>query len=361
MGMMSQAIHDAAVSSKKAGGSFSTQQIRRFNTTGLLRFARQVGELRASIIELPAWVIHAYAQYCMAQRKAAGTLANIFSSIRVTSGTAGRNIDKACGNRELRLTRRVRKGTKRAQTPIEIEELLARARRIDNGLTHLISLALCLGLRRKEALMCPRDLAMWLDALTRGESTLPLMRGAKNARPREVRIIQSKRAETIESIASALAYCREHNFELVTGSGKTLKSAMNRLKVLLRRAGMVGQVSFHSLRYTYALTSALEMLDSGIAPYEVLVQLSESMGHGPKRAQMILAHYCQPIRDRFEGHISPREVEAHRRHPAKKLPRATARQQAKLRHGALSGYPVGRSEADANRAIRPHGRITVRK
>jgi hypothetical protein len=175
MGMMSQAIHDAAVSSKKAGGSFGTQQNRRFDTTGLLRFARQVGELRASISELPAWVILAYAQYCMAHRKAAGTLANIFSAIRVTSGTAGHNIDKACGNRELRLTRRVRKGTKRAQTPIEIEQLLARARRIDNGLTHLISLALYLGLRRKEALMCPRDLEMWLDALTRGEPTLQLM------------------------------------------------------------------------------------------------------------------------------------------------------------------------------------------
>ncbi|MFL9952512.1 integrase domain-containing protein [Paraburkholderia nemoris] len=75
----------------------------------------------------------------------------------------------------------------------------------------------------------------------------------------------------------SLDYCQEHDFELITGSGKALKSAMNRLKALLRRAGMVGQVSFHSLRNTYALTAASEMLYCGIAPYEVLVQLSERM------------------------------------------------------------------------------------
>ncbi|CAE6707085.1 hypothetical protein LMG22931_01081 [Paraburkholderia nemoris] len=115
-------------------------------------------------------------------------------------------------------------------------------------------------------------------------------------------MVQSNRQDTIEAIRSALTYCQEHDFELITGSGKALKSAMNRLKALLRRAGMVGQVSFHSLRYTYALTAA--SVDGGIAPYEVLVQLSESMGHGPTRAQMILEHYCQPIKIRIEGHIS---------------------------------------------------------
>ncbi|MFM0145495.1 hypothetical protein [Paraburkholderia sp. RL18-085-BIA-A] len=70
MSMMSKAIHESAVSSKKAGGSFATQQNRRFDTTGLLRFARQVGELHSSISEIPAWVVHAYAQYCAAQRRA---------------------------------------------------------------------------------------------------------------------------------------------------------------------------------------------------------------------------------------------------------------------------------------------------
>ena len=151
------------------------------------------------------------------------------------------------------MTRSVRKGTKRAQTVSEIQELLARARRTNIGLMHMISLALHLGLRRKEDLMCPRDLQMWLDAPMHGESSIPLMRGAKKARPRDARMVQSNRQDTIEAIRSALTYCQEHDFELITGSGKALKSAMNRLKALLRRTGMVGQVSFHSLRYTYAL------------------------------------------------------------------------------------------------------------
>ncbi|MCX4149028.1 integrase domain-containing protein [Paraburkholderia madseniana] len=359
MSMMSKAIHDSAVSSKKAGGSFATQQNRRFDTTGLLRFARQVGELHSSISEIPAWEIHAYAQYCAAQGKATGTLANIFAAIRVTSRYAGRNIDAVCSNKELQLVRRVRKGTKRAMTPREIEALFVRAKRIDHGLTHMISLALHLGLRRKEALMCPPDLRMWLDALERGDSTISLMRGSKNARPRQVRVIESERAQTTESVRSALAYCREHNLELITGNGKTLKSAMNRLKALLRRAGVTGPTSFHSLRYTYALKSALELLEAGVPPYDVLVQLSESLGHGPTRAQMILGHYCQSIRDKFEGQISRYNVKDERRPPAE-LPRAAARQVAKRRHSALSGYPIGRAgPADDETAL--HGRTSVEK
>jgi integrase len=359
MSMMSKAIHDSAVSSKKAGGSFATQQNRRFDTTGLLRFARQVGELHSSISEIPAWVIHAYAQYCAAQGKAAGTLANIFAAIRVTSRCAGRNIDAVCSNKELQLVRRVRKGTKRAMTPTEIDALFVRAKRIDHGLTHMISLALHLGLRRKEALMCAPDLRMWLDALERGDSTISLMRGSKNARPRQVRVIESEREETTESIRSALAYCREHNLEFITGNGKTLKSAMNRLKALLRRAGVTGPTSFHSLRYTYALKSALELLGTGVPPYDVLVQLSESLGHGPTRAQMILGHYCQSIRDKFEGRISLYNVKDERHSPAK-LPRAAARQVAKRRHSALSGYPIGRAERADNETV-CHGRTSVEK
>ena len=345
MSMMSKAVHSCAVSSKKAGGSFATQQNRRFDTTGLLRFARQLGELRASVGEIAPWVIHAYAQYCIAQGKTAGTLANIFSAVRVTSRHGGRDIDHVCNNTELQLARRVRRGAKRAMNPMEIDQLMERAKRIDQGLTHMISLALHLGLRRKEALMCAPDLQMWLDALVRGDSTLALMRGSKNARPRQVRIIESERSQTIEAIRCALAYAREHNLELITGTGRTLKSAMNRLRALLRRAGMVGPISFHSLRYTYALKSALEMLDGGMAPYEVLVELSESLGHGPTRIQMILGHYCQSIRERFEGHISLHNIESDRHRPPSKLPRATARLAAKRRHSELSGYPIGRIDA----------------
>lgn len=40
---------------------------------------------------------------------------------------------------------------------------------------------------------------------------------------------------------------------------------MNRAKALLRRAGVTGARSFHSLRYTYALKSASEMPEAGPA------------------------------------------------------------------------------------------------
>lgn len=102
------------------------------------------------------------------------------------------------------------------------------------------------------------------------------------------------------------------------------------------------------------------MLEAGTAPYEVLVELSESLGHGPSRVQMILAHYCQPIRDRFENQVSGQYIEADRRRKPSPLPRAQARLLAKRRHGELSGYPVGRRATSRDAAAAADGLSTDR-
>jgi hypothetical protein len=57
---------------------------------------------------------------------------------------------------------------------------------------------------------------------------------------------------------------------------------------------------------------------------------------------MVKRYYCQPIAERFKDCLKLRESEAHRRHPAKKLPRAAERREDKLRHARLSGFPIGR-------------------
>jgi integrase len=343
MSVMTQAIHKAAMSSKQAGGSLATQKNRRLDATGLLRFARQVGELHPSIQEIPDWVIHLYAQYCTAQGKAPGTLANIFSTIRVLNTATEKSPVQTSSNKALGIARRERKGKKRALTGTEIASLLERARHIDDGLTHTVSIALVLGLRRKEALMCAHDLPMWLDAITKGESHVPVMRGAKNGRPRTVRILEGRREQTAQIIRAALTFARHHEFRLINGQTATLEGAMNRMKALIRRLGMSGEVSFHALRYTYAFESANEMLAAGLSPYETLVELSESLGHGPTRTQMILNHYCQSIKDRFDGYLSLSEQEHHSRRLPGILPRAAARLEAKLHHATLSGYPVGKT------------------
>jgi integrase len=344
MAMLADAVHDVAVANALLGGSFEHQEHRRHLVTPFLRYVRSVGALSRSIAEIPGWVVHTYAAWCIGQGMQAGNMENIFSAIRVVFGALGNDISDTCSNRQLGLPRRARKGARRAQSPAEIEALIERANRIDRGLALMIALARNLGLRRKEALMCCKDLQMWHDALASGKTKIEVLRGSKNSRPREVEILEDRRAETLKAIDAALAYASEHNLELITGRGKTLKSGMNRLKALLPRCRMIGELSFHSLRYTYALDLALQLEDGGVPPYETLVRVASSLGHGPTRTQMILNYYCQPIAYRFKGCLKIAKTEAHRRSPAKGLPRAAARREAKLRHSRLSGFPVGRME-----------------
>ncbi|GAB7522587.1 integrase domain-containing protein [Paraburkholderia sp. 2C] len=347
MSVMTQAIHKAAVSSKRAGGSLATQRNRRLDSAGLLRFTREIGELYPSLEDVPDWVVHLYAQYCAAQGKAPGTLANIFSAIRVLNAVATKSAHPAPTNRALGIERRERKGRKRALAEGEIALFIERARSGDDGIVHIVEVARVLGLRRKEALMCAYDLPMWLEALARGDTTVRVMRGAKNGRPREVRIIHARREETRQIMTSALAYAEKHNFRFIHGKNTTLEGSMNRLTFLIQRLGMSGQESFHALRYTYALECANEMLESGVSPYETLVQLSESLGHGRSRTQMILNHYCQPIKDRFDGCPALARKDNKLRPAPPRPPRAIARLDAKSRHATLSGHPIGKASGQS--------------
>jgi integrase len=348
MAMLADAVHELAGASAQAGGSFKHQENRRHLVTPFLRFARELKALTRSLAEVKPWLVHAYAAHCVAQGMTPGHLANVFSAIRVVLDVVGNDLRKSCSNRQLGLPYRVRKGARRAQTPGELDALLERAARIDRGLGHLIALARHLGLRRLEALMCGRDLRMWLNELMSGKTRLDVMRGAKNLRARVVEVLDAQREDTIKVIQAALEYAVAHNYEFITGRGKTLESAINRLKAILRRAGMTGELSFHSLRYTYAMDLALQLLDNGVAPYETLVRLSASLGHGPTRIAMVLNYYCQPIAHRFKGCLKIHKKEAHRRSPAKQLPRAAARREAKLRHARLSGSPIGWMDLPTN-------------
>lgn len=361
MAMLADCVHQIAEANWKLGGSFKTQQNRRHLVTPFLRFARELKGLHRSLADIEPWTIQFYAVHCIVAGMTPGNLENIFSAIRVVLKACGNNVSKSCSSRKLGLPPRIRAGARRAQSPEEIEALLARTARIHEGLVHLIALARHLGLRRLEALMSGKDLAMWRDALKNGETTLCVLRGAKNMRPRSIEVLESRRADTLAAIEAALEYAVAHDYEFITARRKTLESAINKLTTLLRKAGMTGELSFHSLRYTYALDLAQQLLASGVAPYETLVRLSEALGHGRSRTQMIQAYYCQPIADSFKGCAKLARYEAHRRRPGKKVPRATARLENKLTHARLSGFPVGQMNMpDSTTPARP-ARVARRK
>jgi Integrase len=342
MGALADAVHQIKKINARLGGSTRTQENRLQHLTGLLEFARRLKALPSSPAEIDPWIVHAYAAHCSGAGKQPGNLGNIFCSIRVVLRELGVDIDGTCTNRQLGLPRRIRKGARRAPTHAEFDDLLERAALIDEGLLHMIALANELGLRLVEALMCARDLRMWLDALASGKTVIDVMRGAKNLRPRQAEVLEARRTHTLKVVEAALTYALAHNYELITGRGRTLKSAVNRVKSLVRQAGMKGELSFHCLRYSYSQTLAVQLLDAGVSPLDTLVRVSASLGHGATRTQMILNYYCQPIADRFEGCLKGKDNAA--RTAETPLPRAAARREAKLRHARLSGHPIGRME-----------------
>jgi len=53
----------------------------------------------------------------------------------------------------------------------------------------------------------------------------------------------------------------------------------------------------------FAVQYANNELDKGTPPLDVLIALSDRLGHGPSRAKMILDVYCWQIRHRFPEKI----------------------------------------------------------
>ena len=358
MATLSSVIHEVVILSERLKGSYEHREHRRHLFAPFLRFCRDVGALRPRIADIPEWAVHAYAHYCVAQQMPPANLANVFSAIRVIFKKAGKDINKACSNCELGLPRRSRMGTRKAYTAAEFAALVERTMCTNRGLAHLIGLARWLGLRKKEALMCGRDLRMWRDAIAGGQKTVSCLRGAKNGRPREIEVLEKYRPEILAAIDSALEFCEPRNFELISGRDDNLASAMSRLTSLLWRAGLRGQLTVHAFRYTYAQDLAHQCQEDGVAPRDTLTRISNALGHGSgdNRAVMAKNVYCQPIRERFEGCFKRLKTEATGRAARKTVPRARARIENKLRHAVMSGHPIGRIDSRPARHAAPRGR-----
>ncbi|OYD76148.1 UNVERIFIED_ORG: integrase-like protein [Burkholderia sp. CF145] len=305
MGQKSRLSHLSRKYSDGRGGAARTIIHRWQLISQLLVFLGVLGIRAPHIRDTPMWAIALFVQTRLCEGIKPGHLRNMMSAIRVILDEAGRGIvNTACSNDALGVPRRNRKGAHRAQTHAEFAQTIERARAIDEGLAHLLFLMFYLGLRSIEALRSARELPGWLALLRAGADRLPFQYGAKTNRYREIEIIRGLRAQTIHAIESALAYCQAHN---------DLRTARSRLRDWLYAAGIRGQLSSHSLRYSHAVNLALALLDEGVSPAKTLDRVSASLGHGA-RAQMILNTYLQEIRHRFASVVIPRRIP---RKPAK--------------------------------------------
>lgn len=72
-----------------------------------------------------------------------------------------------------------------------------------------------------------------------------------------------------------------------------MRSAMDRYRNVLRRAGMTGEYSPHSMRYAYAENSGQFHEANGLNDKEVLAMISMDLGHGDGRGRYIAQVYRQ--------------------------------------------------------------------
>jgi len=303
MGRKAQGIHHSARLSHKAGGSLDTQYHRRLHWAEFSRFSANIGYVLGKVDDAEGWMAEFFIMFLSAGAMRAGTLANYRASLSVIQGAAGQDMSGSTRSRTLQLERRNRHGKHRARTPQEFGELLVAAQKLDEGVMHVLRLMRWLGLRMREALMCGKSLETWRDLILQGNRRLPIERGAKNGRPRRTEVLADHVEETLDAINAALAFCRNRDFELITGCNNDLKSAKSRLKARFDQLPMRKELGSHSLRLTYAVDFGNAALDRGVPPVEVLIQLSDRLGHGPSRVKMILEVYCWQIRHRFPEKI----------------------------------------------------------
>lgn len=319
MGRRSRGVNHAAQMSRDAGGSKDSQKHRRLHWSEFSRFAARVGHTLENVNEVEDWMLEHFVWFLVAGAMKPGTLANYRASLSVIQTMAGQDMSDSTRSRALQLERRDRHGRHRARTQQEFNDLLCEAQKIDNGVVHVIRLMRWLGLRMREALMCGKSLETWRELILQGNRRLPIERGAKNGRPRRTEVLMDHVDETLEAINAAIDFCRDRDFELISGCNADLKSAKSRLKSRFEQLPMRRDLASHSLRFTYAVDFANAALDRGTPPVEVLTQLSDRLGHGPSRMKMILEVYCWQIRHRF-----PEKIQL----PSDFVPRAPAKEAA---------------------------------
>jgi hypothetical protein len=249
--------------------------------------------------DIPDLALKLYSHLCQASGMADGSVHNRTSGVRVVMKWAGKCVDHMT-NASLGVPRRDRNGKKVPPSPEEQVAAHERVHRIHEGAALITELQAIVGFRSREGLLCPPDLPAWYRAVADGASTIRVQRGCKGGRLREVSVLEARRPELLSVLARSIEYCNRHDGRLLTGRGGNLRSSLNSLKAIYRRAGLTGEHSSHAFRYAYACAIARQRLDRGQTEHEVLAGVASDLGHGAKkRLRFTLVTYLRSLIDRF--------------------------------------------------------------
>ncbi|EBX2983032.1 DNA-binding protein [Salmonella enterica subsp. enterica serovar Glostrup] len=279
---------------RRAGGSYNTVAERTRIAQRFLQHLNHTGIKLRQVDSLKARYVESYIRQRLDDGIGKRTLQNEMSAIRAILSEAGKHKladpqNERLNNRTLGLSGASRDGTKTPMTLEQFQAVFSAVEKKDPGVAATMQLSYVLGLRNKEAIQSAKSLDTWKRTLDKGGNKINVVFGTKGGRPRETTIVDRERV--LQAVNYALKYTREYDGKLV--DKPDMRSAMDRYRNVLRRAGMTGEHSPHSMRYAYAENSGQFHEGNGLNDKEVLAMISMDLGHGDGRGRYIAQVYRQ--------------------------------------------------------------------
>lgn len=272
-----------------AGGSFKTRDGRQIMIARFHDFLRTNNIQIRTIEQIKGKYIEAYVNSRIKIGIGKRTLQNEVTALRCTLRTAGRNkLAEQIDNNALGISGASRDGTKSAISETRFSTLRSAALAIDAGVCACIDLQRALGLRAEESVKSCKSLASWKKQLESGKPVHVIF-GTKGGRPRLVHPVNRQRA--IEAVKAAQQLAASQNGVLINQPNE--KSAMNRYKNVMSKAGFKDKESGHALRYAFTHDQVEAYITLGYSKSEALALTSADLGHGDGRGRYIAQVYLR--------------------------------------------------------------------
>lgn len=166
----------------------------------------------------------------------------------------------------------------------------------------VLELESALGLRAREAVLCPKSLNEWAEKLGQARDDenlrLTVVHGTKGGRPRDVFIQPDRRDEALQIVEQA----REIVQKNIEKSGDAflviarpdadvqgVEGALKKVENAVRHRGFTGSNSQHGIRRDFAQKNYKFYREEGLSEEDAMLRASMDLGHG--RTDIIPGHY----------------------------------------------------------------------
>lgn len=290
---------DIIRSSKKAtGGAGSSKKNRKYRLKKFANWCWDNNYQLATTLSIGLRHLKLFVAFLLeSERLKVRTVENYMADLRMALVGAGKGqLATEATNKLLGLGGASRKGKKRAATAEEFIEILKNAKEIDIGFAACLALMYWLGLRKEEAIQSYKSLQTWQLHLEM-ENCVTVIFGVKNGLPRVVSPVNKQAA--LAAITFAKAVADRHNGKLIDRPG--LAPALRRFSYLCEKVGLSGELTGHSMRYSFAQNLKVSLVKKGFRESESNSLVSMALGHGDGRGRYVKSVYMNQTKKPGDG------------------------------------------------------------